>query len=174
MGEAWPPALVKSRAFILTTTAGEDETSEDNPENNKRDAADVAPSVGLPAHENEATTEPTTAEPAQRGLVQEFGLTLDNPTDRALSTGHIVNRTENGNCSSWSMLPKRTVCYQQREWQHTRHHAHSGGMEIEQQCICFLPTMKKPLSKTQSHLDATIHSGDGRRSNALIAFKKRQ
>ena len=62
-------------------------------------------------------------------LVQEFGLILDNPTDRAVSTGHIVNRTENGNYSSWSMPPKRTVCYQQREWQHTRHHAHSVAME---------------------------------------------
>ena len=69
MGEAWPPARVKSRAFFLTTTAGEDETSEDIPENNKRDAVDVAPSVGLPAHANEATAEPTTAEPAQRGPV---------------------------------------------------------------------------------------------------------
>ena len=59
---------------FLTTTAGEDETPEDNPENNKCEAVDVAPSVGLPApeheaagqpaHENEAAAKPTTAEPA--------------------------------------------------------------------------------------------------------------
>ena len=63
------PARVKSRAFV-TTTAGEDETSEDNPENNKRDAFDVAPSVPAPEDEagaepapkNEAGAEPTTAE----------------------------------------------------------------------------------------------------------------
>ena len=61
------PARVKSRSFFVTTTAGEDETSEDNPENNKRDAFDVAPSV--PAHDNEAAAKPTTAEPAQRGPV---------------------------------------------------------------------------------------------------------
>ena len=83
-----------------------------------------------PAHENEAAAKPTTSRTSNGGtsnggtsttwtgnLVQEFGLTLDNPMDRALSAGHTVNRTENGNYSSWSMLPKRTVCYQQREWQ---------------------------------------------------------
>ena len=59
----------KIPSFFLTTTAGKDETSEDIPENNKRDAVEVAPSVGLPAHENKATEEPTTAEPAQRGPV---------------------------------------------------------------------------------------------------------
>ena len=62
-GVAAGPGKIPS---FLTTTAGEDKTSEDNPENNKRDAVDVAPSVVLPAHENEATAEPTTAEPAQR------------------------------------------------------------------------------------------------------------
>ena len=62
------PARVKSGAF----TAGEDETSEGNPENSKRDAVDVAPSVPAhedeaaaePAPENEAAAEPTTTEPA--------------------------------------------------------------------------------------------------------------
>ena len=53
----WPPR-VKSGAF----TAGEDETSEGNPENSKRDAVDVAPSP--PAPEDEAAAEPTTTEPA--------------------------------------------------------------------------------------------------------------
>ena len=52
----------KIPSFFVTTTASEDETSEDNPENNKRDAFDVAPSV--PAHDNEAAAKPTTAEPA--------------------------------------------------------------------------------------------------------------
>ena len=95
------PAQVKSGAFFVTTTAGEDETSEGNPENSKRDAVDVAPSVPVlpapedeavakPAPENEAaaepaTAEPTTAEPARRGpVVQELDLSLENPTDRAL------------------------------------------------------------------------------------------
>ena len=73
----------KIRSFFVTTTAGEDETSEGNPENSNRDAVDVAPSV--PAHEDEAAAERTTAEPARRGpAVQELDLTLDNPTDRAL------------------------------------------------------------------------------------------
>ena len=39
------PAQVKSGAFFVTTTACEDETSEGNPENSKRDAVNVAPSV---------------------------------------------------------------------------------------------------------------------------------
>ena len=47
----------KIRRFVLTTTAGEDETSEGNPENSKRDAVDVAPSV--PAHEDEPAAEPS-------------------------------------------------------------------------------------------------------------------
>ena len=87
----------KIRSFCVTTTAGEDDTSDGNPESSKRDAVDVAPSAPAPedeaaaepAHENEAaaeptTMEPTTAEPARRGpVVQELGLTLENPTDRA-------------------------------------------------------------------------------------------
>ena len=51
----------KIRCIFVTTTASEDETSEGNPENSKRDAVDVAPSV--PAPEDEAAAEPTTAEP---------------------------------------------------------------------------------------------------------------
>ena len=47
----------KIRRFCLTTTASEDETSEGNPENSKRDAVDVAPSV--PAHEDEPAAEPS-------------------------------------------------------------------------------------------------------------------
>ena len=42
---------------MSTTTAGEDETSEGNPENKKRDAVDVAPSV--PAHEDKPAAEPS-------------------------------------------------------------------------------------------------------------------
>ena len=66
----------KIRSFCVTTTAGEDETSEGNPENSKRDAVYVAPSA--PAPEDEATAEPTTTEPAtvepaRRGpVVQEL------------------------------------------------------------------------------------------------------
>ena len=48
------------RSFFVTTTASEDENSEGNPENSKRDAVDVAPSE--PAPENESVAEPTTAE----------------------------------------------------------------------------------------------------------------
>ena len=73
----------KIRNFFVTTTAGEDETFEGNPENSKRDAVDVAPSV--PAPEDEAAKEPATAEPARRGpVVRELDLTLDNPADRVL------------------------------------------------------------------------------------------
>ena len=39
----------KIRSFFVTTTVGEDKTSEGNPENSKRDAVDVAPSVPTPA-----------------------------------------------------------------------------------------------------------------------------
>ena len=79
--------MSKILSFFVTTTAGEDETSEGNPENNKRDSVDVAPSV--PA-EDEAVAEPApeneaAAEPARRGpVVQALDVTLDNPADRAL------------------------------------------------------------------------------------------
>ena len=66
---------MKSGPFFVTTTAGEDETSEGNPENTKRDAVDVAPSVPAPedeaavepAPETEAAAEPATAEPGKGG-----------------------------------------------------------------------------------------------------------
>ena len=103
--------------FFVTTTAGEDETSEGNPENSNRDAVEVAPSVPAPEDEaaaepttvEPATAEPTTAEPARRGpVVQELDVTLDNPTDRALFqwsfswavAGYIGNRAAIGNFSS--------------------------------------------------------------------------
>ena len=55
-----PPVLQKNerRSVGLTMRfAGEEETSEGNPENSKRDAVDVAPSV--PAHEDEPAAEPS-------------------------------------------------------------------------------------------------------------------
>ena len=53
----------KIRSFFVTTTApGDDDTFEGNPENSKRDAVDVSPSV--PAPEDEAAAEPTPTEPA--------------------------------------------------------------------------------------------------------------
>ena len=52
----------------MTTTTAEDETSAGNPENSKRDAVDVAPSV--PAPEDEAAAEPTTTEPTRRNQQQ--------------------------------------------------------------------------------------------------------
>ena len=59
-------------SFFVTIAADDDDTSESNPQNSKRDAVDVAPSVPAPeveaaaepALENEAAAEPTTAEPA--------------------------------------------------------------------------------------------------------------
>ena len=63
----------KIPSFFVTTTAGEDETSEDNSENIKRDAFDVAPSV--PAHDNEAAAKPTTAEPATAESAQHGPVT---------------------------------------------------------------------------------------------------
>ena len=57
------------RSFFVTTTAGEDETSEGNPENSKRDAVEVAPSVLVP--EDEAAAEPTTAEQATAERIVE-------------------------------------------------------------------------------------------------------
>ena len=80
----------KIRRFCVTTTAGEDETSEGNPENSKRDAVDVAPSVPAPGDEAAAeptTAEPATVEPARRGpVVQALHLTLEDPTDVGLSS----------------------------------------------------------------------------------------
>ena len=167
----WPAASSKIRSFFVTTTAGEDETSQGNPENSKRDAVDVAPSAPAPEDEaaaeptptepataEPATAEPTSAEPARCGpVVRELDLTLDNLTDRALfqlGTLPTELRTtiiHHGPCySSRSMPPKRTVCYQQRQWQQTpflgqkHYHAHSGAMEIERQWLCFSPTTKKP------------------------------
>ena len=82
------PARVKSGAFV-TTTAGEDETSLGNPENNKRDAVDIATTVPAPektkqtaepAPENKAAAEPTTAEPAMAEP------TTSEPTTTELTT----------------------------------------------------------------------------------------
>ena len=80
----------KILSFFVTTTAGEDETCEGNPEHSKRDAVDVAPSE--PAPENDAAAEPTTAElataePAGRGpvIIQELDLTLDKRTNKSRS-----------------------------------------------------------------------------------------
>ena len=41
----------KSQNFFVTTTAGEDETSEANPRNSSGDAVDVAPPVPVPEDE---------------------------------------------------------------------------------------------------------------------------
>ena len=126
----------KIRNLFVTTTAGEDETAESNPENSKRDTVDVAPSVPAPEDEaaaeptpeNEAaaepttaeptTAEPTTAKPARRGpVIQELDLALDNPTDRVLfQLGTLPTELRTAADSKRSMPPKRTVCYQQREW----------------------------------------------------------
>ena len=112
------------------------------------------------------------------------------------------------------MPPKRTVCYQQREWQPAHflgkdYHAHFGAVEIERQWLCFSPPMKKRycqscylfgdpsaiqkewangVSGNPKNFEVKInhtrkrkrpfmrasHSGDGRRGNALVAFKNRQ
>ena len=114
----------KIRSLFVTTTAGEDETSEGNPENSKRDAVDVVPSVPAPedeaaaepALENDAAAEPTTTEPAM--------------AEPARREPVIANRTENDNYSSRSMPPKKTVCYQQREWQHTHFLGKNTTMNI--------------------------------------------
>ena len=115
----------KIRSFFVITTAGEDETSEGNPENSNRDAVDVAPSVPAPedeaaaepAPENEAAAEPTTTEPATaEPATEETSTTWTGGSgvrpdarqpdgSRSLSTGHIANRTENDNYSSRSMPP---------------------------------------------------------------------
>ena len=88
------PARVKSGAFV-TTTAGEDETSLGNPENNKRDAVDVATTVPVPektkqtaepAPENIAAAERTTAEPATAEP------TTSEPTTTELTTAEPARR----------------------------------------------------------------------------------
>ena len=80
--------------FFVTTTAGEDETSEGNRGNVKDDVVDVAPPVPTP----------------EGPVVQELDLMLDNPTDRALFQ---LGTLPSGNSSSRSKPPKRTACYQQ-------------------------------------------------------------
>ena len=70
---------------------------------------------------NQQRRNPARAEPTRRGpVVQLVRPDAQQPDgSRSLSTGHIANRNENDNYSSRFMPPKRTVCYQQREWQHT-------------------------------------------------------
>ena len=76
-------ATRKIHSFFVTTTAGDDETSEGNPRNSNGDSVDIAPPVPQP--EVEVGAESVAAEPAQRvPVVQQLDLTLDNPTDRAL------------------------------------------------------------------------------------------
>ena len=158
----------KIRNFCVTTTAGEDETSEGNPENSKRDSVDFEPSVPAPEDEaaaeqvpeNEAaaeptTAEPTTAEPAQRGpVVQELDLTFDNPTDRALfqlDTLPTELRTtiiHHGPCRPREPFATSSENGNRRIFSGKHYHAHSGAMEIERQWLCFSPTMKKPYCQS--------------------------
>ena len=163
----------KIRSFCVTTTAGEDEISEGNPENSKHDEVDVAPSIPAPedeaaaepAPENEggaaepATAEPTTAEattaePARRGpVVQELDLALDNPTDRALfQLGTLPTELRTTIILHGPCRPKEPFAISSgngngRIFSEKHYHEHSGAMEIERQRLCFSPTTKKPLSK---------------------------
>ena len=142
----------KIRSFcVTTTTGGEDETSEGNPENSKHDVVDVAPSVPAPedeaaaepAPEDEAaaeltTTEPATAEPATEETSTTWtgssGVRPDarQPDgSRSLSIGHIANRTENDNYSSRSMPPKRPFAIS----------SENGNMRN----FCFSPTPKRVI-----------------------------
>ena len=144
----------KIQSFFVTTTAGEDETFEGNPENRKRDAVDVAPSVPAPEDEaavepapgNEAAAESRTGGTSNGGtsttMTGSSGVRPDARQpggSRSLSTGHIANRTENDNPSSQSMPPKRNVCYHQRERQQThvlgkKHSMHFlGAVQLERQ-----------------------------------------
>ena len=161
------------RSFCVTTTAGEDETSEGNPENSKRDAVDVAPSVPEPEDEAaaEPTTteptrrnqqggtnnggtnkaEPTTAEPARRGMVvQELDLTLDNPTDRALfqlgtlPTELRMTIIHHGPCRPKEQFAISSENGNRRIFSEKHYHAHSGAMKIKRQWLCFSPTTKNP------------------------------
>ena len=129
--------------LFVTTTAGEDETSEANPLNRNGDAFDVASRY-------QAVAELAAAEPATRGsVVQEYTCPLDNPTDRALfqlgswpselgsailhhgpcrQTGRFSISSENGNMRIFS-----------------EKHYH---MEMEWQWLCFSPPMKKPYCQS--------------------------
>ena len=153
----------KIRSFCVTTTASEDETSEGNPENSKRDAVDVAPSAPAPedeaaaepAPENDAaaeptTMEPTTAEPARRGpVVQELDLTLENPTDRVhfqlctLPTSPRTTFIHHGPCRLKEPFAISSENGNIHIFSEKHYHAHSGAMEIERQWLCFSPTTKK-------------------------------
>ena len=99
--------------LFVTTSAGEDETSEANPLNRNGDAFDVAPRY-------QAAAKLAAAEPATRGpVVQELYMPARQPDgSRSLSAGLMAKRTGICNSSSRSMPPNRTVFYQQREWQH--------------------------------------------------------
>ena len=133
------------REISVTTTAGEDETSEGNPENSKRDAVDVAPSVPAPGEaaaepaqvENEAAADPTTAEPARRGpVVQESDLTLDNPLDRALfQLGRLPTKLRtaiihHGPCRPKGQFAISSENGNRRIFSEKHYHAQSGAMEI--------------------------------------------
>ena len=145
----------KIQSFFVTTTAGEDETCEGNPGNSNGDAFDVAPRYQRLK---------TNRQRKQQRRNQHLDATRTDssgviPDDRqpdascSLSAGHMAKRTEIGDSSSRSMPPKRTVCYQQREWQPAHfigkdYHAHSGPVEIERQWLCFSPPMKKPYCQS--------------------------
>ena len=64
--------------------------------------------------------EPVAAESARRGMVvrELTGRLTSRLIGLCFSYRHITKRNQFGNPLSWSMPPKRTVCYQQRKWQH--------------------------------------------------------
>ena len=99
-------ATRKIHSFFVTTTAGDDETSEGNPGNSNGNSVDVAPPV--PEPEIEVAAESVAAEPAPRvPVVQELDLTLDNPTDRALFQLSILpSELRSGNLHHCPCRPK--------------------------------------------------------------------
>ena len=98
----------KIRSFCVTTTAGEDEISEGNPENRKHDEVDVAPSIPAPedeaaaepAPENEGgaaeptTTEPATAEPATAEPTTAEPATAEPTTAEPARRGPVVQELD--------------------------------------------------------------------------------
>ena len=123
--------LVQLRSFFVTITAGQDETSEGNPENSKRDAVDVAPSIPALKTKQRLNQRLKTKQRQNKlnGGTNHGGTSTtwrgssgvrhdarQPDGSHSLSTGHIANRTENGNYSSRSMCQKNTTMHILGQW----------------------------------------------------------
>ena len=143
------PARIQSRAFCNhhSRVTGEDETPEGNPGKKWRCGWGFTPGTSAWRRSSYLTSSSRTSY-TWTGSWRVIP-TLDNPTNRSLF--QLGTWPSELRSAIRSMTPKRTVCYQQWEWQqphfvekHSLYHAYAGAVEIEWQWLCFSPPMKKP------------------------------